>query len=107
MIGNRITFTSPLWRWSDQGKGNWHFVTIGGEAGHELAASEAMRRLELGHGRGFGSVKVSVQIGETCWQTSAFPRKGREEWVLPVKAAILRAEAIGEGDEVTAILEPL
>lgn len=107
MESDRITFTSQLWRWSAEGKGSWHFVTIGGEAGHQLAAFEAMRRLELGgRRRGFGSIKLMVQVGETRWRTSAFPKKGRDEWDMPVKAAVLRAENITKGDEVTVTIEP-
>jgi len=102
-----ISCTARLWRWSAEGKGSWHFATIEGDAGHELSAIEAMRRLELGHRRGFGSIKLNVRVGKTRWQTSAFPKKGREAWDLPIKAAVLRAEGLAEGDSVTLSLEPV
>ena len=58
-----------------------------------------MRRLEFGRGRGFGSVKVTACVGESRWTTSVFPN-GDGQWMLPVKAAIRRAEDLAEGDLV-------
>ena len=61
-----------------------------------------MRKLE-GMARGFGSLKVMATIGGSCWRTSVFPsREGG--WMLPVKAAVRKAEVIGEGDEVELVL---
>ena len=71
-----------------------------------LAATALMHRLELGRARGFGSVKVTAQIGGTRWNTSVFPKKGEDAFILPIKAAVRRAEAIDEGDQVVVILEP-
>lgn len=95
--------TGPLWRWTGGANGTWHFLTIGGEAGEALSATALMRRLE-GLGRGFGSLKVVATIGETRFSTSVFPQKG-EGWMLPVKAAVRRAEALAEGDNVAVALE--
>ena len=102
-----IRHRATLWLWSAEGKGSWHFVTIDGPAGEALSAAALMHRLEFGKARGFGSVKVTVTIGDTRWKTSAFPQKGKESWVLPVKKAVCRAEDIGEGDEVSLTLEPV
>ena len=63
-----------------------------------------MRRLERGHSRGFGAVKVAARIGGNRWSTSVFPAK-RGGYMLPVKAAVRRAVQIGEGDEVAITLE--
>ncbi len=62
-----------------------------------------MRRLE-GMARGFGSLKVTATIGETSWRTSIFPSR-ETGWMLPVKAAVRKAEGLSEGDEVELILE--
>lgn len=90
-----------LWRWTGGNGGSWHFLTIAGDAAEALAGTALMRRLE-GAGRGFGSLRVSATIGQTTWQTSVFPQKssvGAPEWLLPVKAAVRKAEGLGEGDE--------
>lgn len=99
----RVTLTTRLSRWTGGNGGNWFFCTIGGDAGEALAATALMRRLE-GMARGFGSLKVTAQIGETRWRTSVFPQKG-EGWLLLVKAAVRKAEGIGEGDELELTLE--
>ncbi len=65
-----------------------------------------MHRLEFGRRRGFGSIKVTAQIGATRWETSVFPQKGENTFILPIKAAVRSAENIGEDDEVLVRLEP-
>lgn len=68
-----------------------------------MTATALMRRLE-GMARGFGSLKVTATIGDSSWQTSVFPSR-ETGWMLPVKAAIRKAEGLGEGDEVALLLE--
>lgn len=108
-MSDTVTFTSALWRWSSDGSpaGGWFFLTIDGAAGEQIAAHEAMRRMELGRGRGFGSVKVRARIGESEWATSVFPSKHHGGYLLPVKAAVRKAEGLAERDEVNASLELL
>lgn len=48
--------------------------------------------------RGFGSIPVEVTIDGSIWRTSVFPDKDSGCFVLPVKAAVRRAEAISAGD---------
>lgn len=106
---SEISFTATLWRWSSDGSpaGGWYFLTVDGEAGKAISAHEAMRRLELGKGRGFGSVKVRATIGGNEWATSVFPSKGHAGYLLPVKAAVRKAEGLAEDDDVTVSLELL
>jgi Domain of unknown function (DUF1905) len=101
---DKVEHIASLWRWTGGGAASWFFLTIDGAAGEELSAIALMRRLELGHARGFGSLKVTAQIGESRWPTSVFPSK-ELGWMLPVKAAVRRAEGIGEGDEIALLLE--
>ena len=98
-----VVHTAPLWRWSGGGSASWFFVTIGDEAAEAIAATALMRRLELGNARGFGSVRVRATVGHTTWATSVFPQKG-EGYLLPVKAAVRKAEGLAEGDAVTVSL---
>ena len=99
----RVAFAGPLWRWTGGQSGAWFFLTIDGVAAERIAGDALMRRLELGQGRGFGSVKVAARVGDSAWSTSVFPN-GDGTWILPVKAAIRRAEELGEGDGVTVEL---
>ncbi len=99
-----ITHTGPLWRWTGAtGTGVWFFITIDGAAGEALSATALMRRME-GMSRGFGSLKVRVVIGESRFATSVFPSK-ETGWMLPVKAAVRKAEGLGEGDLARVVLE--
>ena len=103
-MSERLTHTGPLWRWtSSTGTGTWHFLTIDGEAGEALSATALMRRLEKSIG-GFGSLKVSARIGDSTFKTSLFPSRS-EGWLLPVKAAVRKAEGISEGDVIEVVLE--
>ena len=101
----RIAVTARLWVWQGGEAASWHFLTIDGRAGEAIAAHEAMRRLELGGSRGFGSVKVRARIGLSGWDTSVFPSKSHLGYLLPVKAAVRQAEGLAPGDEVTVELE--
>jgi len=105
-VPETITHIGKVWRWSPaEGKGSWHFLAIDGEAAQAIATHAAIRRMELGTGRGFGSVKVTALIGASRWSTSVFPSSATEGFLLPLKAAIRAAEGIGEGDEIAVELE--
>jgi hypothetical protein len=98
---NRIVaHTGPLWRWtskSTDAPAAWFFITIDGDAASRIKSSLARRN-------GFGSIKVSAQIGATDFQTSLFPAKDVQGYLLPVKAAVRKAERLGEGTIVELTL---
>ena len=97
------TVTTKLWIWSsDKAPASWHFLTIEGEAAEAIHALALMRRLESGRRRGWGAMKVRATVGDTSWETSIFPDKGSGGWLLPVKAAVRKAEGLVAGD-VTAV----
>ena len=88
-------FTASLWEY--EGDAPWVFVTLPREESDEIADSVEWKP-------GFGSVKVTVQIGETEWSTSLFPSKELAAYVLPVKRAVREREGIEIGDEVEVSL---
>ena len=90
-------FTAPLWKW--KGDSPWHFVTLPFEQ-----ADEIDERTTASQG-GFGSVKVRVTVGGTTWTTSLFPSSGQGSYILPVKAAVRKAEGLREGEPVSVLLE--
>lgn len=102
--GGEWSFTGPLWLWRGKAKDGtastmaWHFVTITGDV------ADAVRAAAPGRSAAWGSVYVTVTIGKTRWQTSLFPSKEAGGWLLPVKAAVRKAEKLAEGDEVTLTL---
>ena len=82
------------------------WVPLGGEAADAVAAHELVRRVERGKRRGFGSVKVTAQVGGSRWQTSLFPQKSGG-WFLPIKKPVRLAEGLEQGEPVEVVLELL
>jgi hypothetical protein len=85
-------FESQLWLYD--GDAAWHFLTIPGAVADDIRARTA------GDRRGFGSIRVVVEVGETSWSTSIFPDKTSGSFVLPVKRAVREAEGLEVGDLV-------
>jgi hypothetical protein len=88
-----------LWQGSDgaPAKGSWYFLTIDGETASAIRANAV-------NAAAWGSVYVEATIGNTTWRTSLFPSKQAGGWLLPLKAAVRKAEKIVEGTEVEAVL---
>ena len=80
------------------------FLRIPPEAAEAIAGHALERRLETGRRRGFGSVRVTVTLGRSRWQTSLFPNKDGS-WFLPIKKPVRVAEGLAEGDQAEVELE--
>ena len=99
-VGGTWDATGPLWRWQGAAKDgtpspvSWFFITIDGPV------AEAIRAASPGRTAAWGSVYVSVTIGATTWRTSLFPSKQVGGYMLPVKAAVRKAERLTEGNVV-------
>jgi hypothetical protein len=107
---HRITATLWIWQ-TDKAPASWHFLTIDGEVAEAIHALALMRRLEYGRKRGWGSIKVRATILRqtedeqgTSWDTSIFPAKDLGGWLLPVKAAVRKAEGLVAGDAVAVAI---
>jgi Domain of unknown function (DUF1905) len=102
--GGSWDVTGKLWRWQGKAKDgtpssmSWFFITVDGPV------AEAIRAASPGRTAAWGSVYVSVTIGATSWQTSLFPSKEVNGYLLPVKAAVRKAERIAEGDMTTLVI---
>lgn len=92
----RIRFTAEIYEWT--ARRNWFFIDVPPELGADISDQPRMPR-------GFGSVRVVATVGGTTWSTSIFPLG--ETYVLPLKKAVLKAENIGEGDEIEVDLDVL
>jgi hypothetical protein len=99
-------YTGPVWLWRAKTADGapkaspvaWHFLTIDGEA------AAGIRAVAPGRSAAWGSVYVKVRIGTSSWETSVFPSKEVQGYLLPIKAAIRKKERIAEGDVVTVEL---
>jgi hypothetical protein len=105
MSADTVCFTAPLQTMLiEEGYDPIGWVPLTGKAADAVAAHELMRRLENGKRRGFGSVRVTVQVGSSRWQTSLFPQKAGG-WFLPIKKPVRLAEGLEEGEPVAVVLE--
>ncbi|MBP6010995.1 MAG: DUF1905 domain-containing protein [Alphaproteobacteria bacterium] len=96
MTAYKHTFRAKLWLYD--GAGAWHFVTL------PKALAAEIRFFAAGPRRGFGSVRVVANIGESSWRTSIFPSKNAGSYLLPVKGEIRRAERLEVGRMVKVTL---
>ena len=94
-----VVFDAELWIWDARRNDSWTFVSLPADASDEI------RDVAGGLGRGFGSVRVRVTLGGTSWTTSVFPDSTRGAYVLPIKRDVRRAEAVEAGDVATVTVE--
>lgn len=89
-----LEFTGEIWFW--RGPAPFHFVTVPDE---ECAALESAASVVS---YGWGMIPVAARIGGTRWTTSLWPKDGR--YLVPIKTAVRRGEALELGDTVTVRL---
>jgi Domain of unknown function (DUF1905) len=86
-----LEFSGEIFEW--RGPAPYQFVAVPDE---ESAAVEAVSGLVT---YGWGVIPVQARIGGTEFRTSLFPRG--DEYLVPIKVAVRRAEHLDLGDEVT------
>lgn len=90
-----MKFSGNIIYW--RGPAPWYFVPIPEQQ------SEEIRDISNLVTYGWGVIPVNVQIGDTQWTTSLFPKDG--VYLVPVKASIRQAEQLEQGDSVTIQLQ--
>lgn len=90
-----FAFRAPLWKYSAAAA--WYFVTLPRGIADQIRP-QAPRV-------GFGSVRVQVTVGNTAWKTSVFPDKNSGSYLLPIKAAVRKAEGLQDGVAVDVFME--
>jgi hypothetical protein len=86
-----LEFTGEIWPW--RGPAPHHFITVPEEESAALHAASSSVTY------GWGMIPVAVNIGDTTWTTSLFPKDGG--YLVPVKAAVRKAEGLALGDTVS------
>ncbi|TDD19315.1 DUF1905 domain-containing protein [Nonomuraea diastatica] len=89
-----LEFSGEMWFW--KGPAPWHYITVPDDECRDLASIAALVSY------GWGMIPVAARIRGTRWRTSLFPQDGR--YLVPVKAAVRKAERVGVGDVVTVRL---
>ncbi len=54
--------------------------------------------------KGWGSIPVLVTVGKTTWQTSIFPDKKSQSYLLPMKLEVRKKEGVMDGDTINLCL---
>ena len=90
-----VEFEGDIWFW--KGPAPWHFVTVPDEECAELEATSAFVSY------GWGMIPVRARVGSTEWATSLWPKDGA--YLVPVKAAVRKAERLDVGDQVRVRLD--
>ena len=89
-----LEITGEVWFW--KGPSPYHFVSVPDE---ESAALESVSsRVSYG----WGMIPVAGSVGRTRFTTALWPKDGG--YVVPLKDAVRRAEALELGDVVTVRL---
>ncbi len=89
-----LEFSGEVWFW--RGPAPFYFVTVDEDGCRRIAAAAP----DVTYG--WGMIPVAARIGDTDWTTSLWPKDGR--YIVPVKAAVRKAEGVDEGDVVTVRL---
>ena len=89
-----LEFRGEIIHW--RGPAPFHFVAVPEEPSAAIEAVASMVTY------GWGVIPVQARIGRTSFTTSLFP-KG-DSYLVPIKAAVRRAEELALGDEVTVAL---
>ena len=91
----KIEFSGKIIFW--RGPAPWFFVKVPAKHSREIKAISNLVTY------GWGVIPVHVQIGETEFTTSLFPKDGR--YLVPIKASVRKAEELDKGNKVTLQLE--
>lgn len=77
------------------GMAAWRFVTLPHNVSDEINVCYKTQK------KGWGSIPVLVTVGKTSWETSIFPDKKSQSYLLPMKREVRKKEGIMDGDRVT------
>jgi hypothetical protein len=98
MNNQKRTFEMRSKVWPYPGMAAWRFLTLPKKYGQEI------KQRFSAHSRGWGSLPVSVTVGNSTWDTSIFPDKKSGSYLLPLKAKIRKAEGIEDQAMVSFVL---
>ena len=90
-----IEFNGKIWLW--RGPAPWYFVTVPEKESHHLKGLAGFLTY------GWGVIPLHVQIGNTEWKTSLFPKDNL--YLVPIKASVRKAENLKLDDDVLVRLE--
>ncbi len=97
MFKTKFKMKARVWVYS--GSAAWHFLTL------PQKESSQIKRQFNEVSRGWGSLPVKATINKTSWNTSIFPDKKSNLYLLPLKADVRKKEDIKVKDNVEFLIE--
>lgn len=95
-IAHKISFIGTLWKYN--GASAWYFITIPKETATDIKHHSVQTKIA------WGMLPVSVSIGKSSWNTSLFPDKRTQSYLLPIKSIIRKHEQLEEHDEISVVI---
>lgn len=86
----KFSFSAKVFIWP--GDLGWYFVYLP----KDLA--EKVKKVSSIYGAGF--VKIKVKVGKTEWQTSLFPFKRENTYLVCIKKSVREKEDVFAGEEI-------
>ncbi len=95
----RVSFDSKIIKYP--GFAAWFFVPVTKDLSEKIKSKNQEKK------KGFGSLRVKVQLGKSIWETSIFPDSRSVCYLLPLKKEIRKKEDLYENESVSIKLEIL
>lgn len=99
MKPNCYTFKAKVWVY--EGPAAWHFISLPKEESEEITREYKFIK------RGWGSLPIRASIGDTSWETSIFPDRKRDTYLLPLKKEVRQDAVLTVGQDITITIEIL
>jgi len=90
-----LDVSGEIWYW--KGPAPHYFVSVPPDLSAQV--KEISRLVTYG----WGMIPVYVRIGAKTYRTALWPKDGL--YIVPLKAAVRKAEGLGEGDHVNVTLD--
>lgn len=87
-----FTLQQKIWIWPTQ-NAPWFFVYVDGDILQKI--------LKVAHKHHMGMIRVQATVGTTSWQTSLFPHKKENCYIMPIKKDVREKEDVWDGDQLT------
>ena len=92
MLADSYTFTGKMYLWPN---GMWYFVDLPISVGDEITEKYSYLK------HAWGSLYVVAKVGKTTWNTSIFPYKKIQSYMIPINKQVRTKEKIKEDQVIT------
>lgn len=95
----KFSFTNKIFKYP--GMSAWYFIQVPKDISQKIIDKYKDKKIPR---RGWGSVRVMVSIGKTSWETSIFPERKSQTYLLPLKKEVRLKEDMQSEDIIKVSL---